>query len=137
VTAFLKALDARGIHAPTISEMRRADQSIEDITVEGDEVVLEIETSYGGGDRDTEYMRVPLAAVEDPSEANITAYIEAEAEKAQQAQLAKNAKEITEYKSNLWSPVQSLKRLGVPLKDILSQVETHYNWVDPKATEKK
>jgi hypothetical protein len=134
---FLVALDKAGHHAPTVSELRRADQTIKEITVEGDQVVLEVVTSYSQCGDETEYLRYPLATVEDPSEVNITAFIESERLNAESAQRQKDAMDISEAKGALWSPVQKLKRLGVTLKDILSQAEAHYNWVDPKAAEKK
>lgn len=135
VTAFLRALDKTGTYAPTITACRGGYASLGEIEIEGDNVVINYEISYSGGDNDRHSLTVPVATVEDPSETNIAAYLAAEAEKARLEQVEKDKKSIIEYKGNLWSPIQSLKRLGVPLKDILSQVETHYNWVDPKAQE--
>lgn len=131
VEAFLGALDKAGGFAPTITTVRGGAAYLGDITVEGDEVVIAYTLSYSGGDQDIKSLRVPVVAVEDPSEVNIAAYLASESEKARKAQLVKDAESITTAKNSLWSPVQSLKRLGVPLAAIFAEVEADYNWVDP------
>jgi hypothetical protein len=129
VKAFLTALDKAGAYAPTITSVRGGCAYLGEIEVHGDDVVIEYKISYSGGDDDDHTLRVPVATVENPTEENITAYLAALAEKKRIADEAKAKKDIEDNKGRLWSPVQALKRLGVPLQDIQSQVEADYGWV--------
>jgi hypothetical protein len=129
VKVFLTALDKAGAYAPTVTGVRGGYAYLGDIEVNGDDLVIEYKISYNGGDNDDHTLRVPIATVMNPTEENITAYLAALAEKKRLADEAKAKKDIEDNKCRLWSPVQALKRLGVTLQDIQSQVEADYNWV--------
>lgn len=134
VKAFLIALDAQGHHAPSVSDVRRCDQDITHIGLDGDNIIITYSTTYSGNQTDYEELRVPVATIEDPSIANITAYIDAVNEKNLLEVLEKMKVAIKDYEGKIWSDVRGLKECGKTREEIIAYVNSAYDWKEtPKA----